>query len=223
MKPVTAVVPAHNEERTVGATVRSLRGRPEVTEVLVVDDGSRDGTAHRAREAGARVIRLAANQGKGAALEAGIRAARGEVILLVDADLGEEAAKTTALLGPVLAGEADLTVAVLPSPPGAGGFGLVRVTARWGVRLLGGVRLQAPLSGQRAGWRRSLENLLPLAPGYGVEVGMLLDAARRRMVIREVPVAIHHHPTGNDLPGMAHRARQWRDVMLTLAGHRRRR
>ncbi|MDQ7792971.1 MAG: glycosyltransferase family 2 protein [bacterium] len=221
MTKVTAVVPAHNEERYVGATVRSLLSVSEIGEVIVVDDGSGDATARQAGEAGARVVQLWPNRGKGKALEAGIGAAAGEVLLLVDADLGTEAAKARMLLPPVLAGEADLTVAVLPSPPGAGGWGLVRTAARWGVGLLAGVWLRAPLSGQRAVSRRDLESLLPLARGYGVEVGMTVDAIRRGLVVREVPVDISYRPTGNDLAGVLHRARQLGDVLAALGRRRR--
>ena len=71
-----AIVPAHNEAPRVGAVVEGLiaRGLP----VLVVDDGSSDGTGDEAREAGARVLRLEPNRGKGGALKAGFRAALGE-------------------------------------------------------------------------------------------------------------------------------------------------
>jgi len=90
---LSVVVPAYNEENRVGPTLRSvaafLAARAEAFEILVVDDGSRDGTARAARDAGVplRVLALAANRGKGAAVREGILAARGERILFTDADL----------------------------------------------------------------------------------------------------------------------------------------
>ncbi len=82
---VSVVIPAYNEEDAVGGVVGALEGRPWL-EVLVVDDGSTDATAARAEGAGARVVRHPYNKGNGAAVKTGIREARGEVVLLLDAD-----------------------------------------------------------------------------------------------------------------------------------------
>src|SRR5688572_222375 len=93
---VSAVIPAYNEADRIGATVGALIAAlstrfPDQFEVLVVDDGSRDDTASRAEKAGARVVRLPRNGGKGAALAAGFAEARGRTLLMLDADLGESA------------------------------------------------------------------------------------------------------------------------------------
>lgn len=94
---VSLVVPAYNEEGRIRPSIARIaehvRGRPESWEVIVVDDGSSDGTAEAVREAAAanglsvRVIELPANRGKGAAVRAGVLAARGDWILISDADL----------------------------------------------------------------------------------------------------------------------------------------
>jgi putative flippase GtrA len=90
---LSVVVPAFNEGELIGATVGSLRGEldrhlpPASYEVIVVDDGSADDTAHNAGQAGAVVHRLEANRGKGAAVRAGMLAARGRAVLFTDADL----------------------------------------------------------------------------------------------------------------------------------------
>ena len=83
---VSVVIPAFNEEDGIGAVVASLMARRPWREVLVVDDGSSDQTAARAEAAGARVVRHPYNKGNGAAVKTGIREARGDVILLMDAD-----------------------------------------------------------------------------------------------------------------------------------------
>jgi glycosyltransferase involved in cell wall biosynthesis len=83
---VSVVIPAYDEEDGIAAVVSELRSCAAWREVLVVDDGSRDRTAERAAAAGARVVRHPYNKGNGAAVKTGIRAASGEVVLLLDAD-----------------------------------------------------------------------------------------------------------------------------------------
>ena len=85
----TVLLPAYHEERVIGrvvADIRELYPDPAEVEVLVVDDGSKDGTAAAAAAAGARVVCHPYNKGNGAAIKTGIRAARGDVIVMMDAD-----------------------------------------------------------------------------------------------------------------------------------------
>jgi glycosyltransferase involved in cell wall biosynthesis len=99
---VTIVVPAFNEGDSIAQVVRELRDAAPWHEVLVIDDGSTDGTATAAHEAGARVIRHPYNKGNGAAVKTAIRAATGEWMAIVDADgqhRPEDAARLTARLG----------------------------------------------------------------------------------------------------------------------------
>src|SRR5689334_16071056 len=83
---LTIVIPAYNEEANIGGVVRRVRAMKPQCEIIVVDDGSTDRTSFEAEAAGARVIRQPYNKGNGAAVKSGIRAAQGEVILLLDAD-----------------------------------------------------------------------------------------------------------------------------------------
>lgn len=101
-----AVVPAFNEERTVGGIVRTLKAARGVDEVIVVDDGSSDRTADEARAAGAdQVLRLTDNIGKGGALRRGVRATSAGVLFFCDADfLGLTPAHVERLLQPVREG-----------------------------------------------------------------------------------------------------------------------
>lgn len=216
MKAVTVVIPAYNEAARIAVTVAAATGIPEVSEVIVVDDASTDGTARAAEAAGAKVIRLPRNSGKGGALSRGVAAAAGDVVVLLDADLGETAAAARALILPVLHGEADMTVAHFPPPKKKGGFGLVRGLARFGIRYFTGLEVKAPLSGQRALSKKVLPAVLPFAPGYGVEVALTVKAAREGYRIQEIPLPMHHRETGRDLSGFLHRGRQFRDVLLTL-------
>jgi glycosyltransferase involved in cell wall biosynthesis len=98
----SVVVPAFNEEHAVGPIVSGLRSAGEWLEILVIDDGSSDGTAARAAEAGARVVNHPYNKGNGAAVKTGIRNAVGEFVLIVDADgqpPPDDAARLVARLG----------------------------------------------------------------------------------------------------------------------------
>ncbi len=218
---VIALIPAHDEAQRIAATVRAAAGIPGVDSVLVVDDGSADSTADIAETAGARVLRLPANVGKGSAMDAGYELVRDEadVLLLLDGDLGESAREAAVLLGPVLSGEADMSVATFPRPEGKAGFGLVKGLARWGIRTLGrrDFLSAAPLSGQRALDRRALAVATPFAFGYGVEVALTVRALRAGLRIIEVPTTMTHAATGRDAAGFAHRGRQFVHVAQAVA------
>jgi glycosyltransferase involved in cell wall biosynthesis len=212
---VAAIVPARNEERRVAATVRALLDSRRIDEVVVVDDASRDGTAERARDAGARVLRLTKHRGKGAALRAGLAATRAPVVLLCDADLASSAADVVSLLDPVLAGEADIAVGAPPRREGPSGFGLVERLGRWTVQRTTGRVMQRPLSGQRVARRDALPG--DLAAGYGAEIAMTIDALAAGRRVLEVPCAFEHARTGKTAAGFAHRGRQAVDVLRAAA------
>lgn len=215
---IAVLIPAHEEAERIGATVTAARAVPGVTRVVVVDDGSRDETALRAEEAGAKVVRLWNNVGKGAALETGaMRIENADVILLLDGDLGSSAAQAALLLGPVLDGTADMAIAAFPRPAGKAGFGLVKGLARWGIRRLGGpFDATAPLSGQRALTRECLAVCRPFATGYGVEVALTVRALRAGLRLREVQTTMTHAATGRDTAGFVHRGRQFVHVAIAL-------
>ncbi|MFS8534733.1 MAG: glycosyltransferase family 2 protein [Limnochordales bacterium] len=214
---ISVIIPAYNEAGPLPATVAALRGLPEVDEIVVVDDGSTDETAAVAEGLGCRVVRLVRNRGKGKALTAGVRAAKGDVLVFLDADLGASAAEARRLLAPLLAGEADMVIGRFPEAQRPGGLGMVKALARAGVRWLGGLAVAAPLSGQRAIRRTVLEAVGDLAGGFGVEVGLTIDAARAGFRVMEVPVAMRHRETGRDVAGFLHRGRQLVHVAGALA------
>ncbi|WP_432492399.1 glycosyltransferase [Kineococcus gypseus] len=230
---VAVVVPAKDEAERIGATVTALLAMPVADLVVVVDDGSADGTARLAREAGALVVAHERNRGKAAAVRTGARAVAAREaaapragtgprpLLLVDADLGATAAATEPLTAPVLAGEADMAIAVLPrqSSPG-GGRGLVVGLARRGTLAAVGWAPQQPLSGMRCLSREAFEAAQPLARGWGVETALTIDLLRSGHRVVEVPCALQHRVTGTDLRGQLHRAAQYRDVALALLRRR---
>jgi len=210
------LIPAYNEAQNIGNTVRGVRKLP-ITDILVVDDGSKDGTAAFAEEAGARVLRLPRNLGKGAAIQAGLREVTSEAVLLLDADLGESARHAAPLLFSVLNGESDMAVAVFSRRQRrGGGLGLAVGLARWGIFFLTGQRLKAPLSGQRAILSDTLRCLLPLPQDFGFEVGLTLRALQAGLKIEEIPLPLLHRVTGRSPREIWHRSRQFYHIGRAL-------
>ncbi len=215
MKAV-AVVPAYNEEKLIGATVRSLRTLDGIERVLVVDDASSDSTAAEALASGATVVVNGTNLGKGASLNRVLEGLVFDALLLVDGDLGEHAAEADKLLEPVLSGRADLSIAAFPAPTKKGGFGLAQGLARAGIKRLTGRRMDSPISGQRAMTRTAFDAVFPFRKRFGVEVAMTLDAYRAGLSVKEVSTTMGHRETGRDWKGFVHRGRQALDIALAL-------
>jgi hypothetical protein len=202
---LTVLVATLNEADRIGDTVAALRAEFPEAEIIVVDGGSRDGTAERAEEAGAVVVRLT-RRGKGEALSAGERAAAPGPLLLCDADLRGS-------LQPLAENNADLAVAAFARSTG-GGFGIAKRVARELIRLRTGFAAREPLSGQRHLSERARAAVFPVAPGFGCEVRMTIDALRAGLEVEEVELDLGHRETGRDLAGFAHRGRQLVDALL---------
>lgn len=217
MAGIVVLIPAFNEADLVGETVKAALAMPGVGDVIVIDDGSEDDTASVAEAAGARVMRMGRNQGKGAALSAGLAETESDIVLMIDADLGASAVETHRLLEPVFADEADMSIAVMEAPAGhKAGFGLARGLAAWGIKRYGGMEVSAPLSGQRAVRRKLLEEIGGFETGFGVETALTIDALRKGYRIVEVPLPLRHRLTGRNWRGIVHRARQFADIARAI-------
>jgi hypothetical protein len=189
---VSVVLPCLDEEAAVGPTVeealRGLRAAGVDGEVIVVDNGSSDRSVERARAAGARVIEEP-TRGYGAAHLGGIAAARGDVIVMADADQTYDLERLARLLEPLRDG-ADLVVMSRLDEVGAGAMPFLHryvgtpVITRV-LRLLTGVPIADSQSGYRAFWRDRIEELDLRAPGMEYASEMLLKAARAGFDIRE--------------------------------------
>jgi hypothetical protein len=199
---LTVLVAARDEEGRIGATVEGLRAQFPEALIVVADDGSRDATAERAEEAGARVIRLA-RRGKGQALTLAERQFEPGPLLLCDADLRGD-------LRPLVESEAELTFAARVG----GGLGLAKAAARSLIRLRCGLAPREPLSGQRHLTARARSAVFPVAMGFGVETRMTIDAVRAGLEVEEIELDLDHRATGRDLSGFAHRGRQLADLLL---------
>src|SRR6516225_10075768 len=227
---VAVVIPARNEADRIQATVTAAIGIPAVALVVVVDDGSKDGTAAAARQAGAVVLRHVRNRGKGAAMETGAEAVRlldqrehrdrPRHLLFLDADLAGTAAQAGPLIDPVLAGKADMTIAVFAATVKLGGHGLVVGLSGAGTRRATGWQPRQPLNGQRCLTRAAFEAARPLAHGWGAETGLTIDLLRQGFRVTEVEVELAHRATGTGMRAQLHRAHQLTDVARALAVRR---
>ncbi len=170
---VATVIPAYNEEKTLGDVIRVVRQVPEVDRIIVISDGSTDGTARIARECGAICIALEQNVGKGGALKVGIEQADAEIYLFLDADLvGLTLEHVRHLLSPVLHGEAQMCVGILEK--GRVATDLAQAVAPY-------------LSGQRAVTRDVLEGISGLETArYGVEVAIHRHLKKHRVTFQLV-------------------------------------
>ena len=107
------IIPAYNEEKTIGSIIAAVKEVPFIEEIIVVSDGSVDRTAEVARENGVRVIALRENQGKGGAMMVGLNSTDADVLLFLDADLiGLKPGHIVDLLLPVMEGRAEMTVGI---------------------------------------------------------------------------------------------------------------
>ena len=210
------VIPVHDGEDRVGATVAAAAALPGVGRVIVVDDASGDASAEVAEAAGAEVVRLVVNRGKAGAVRAGLERVGDEaVVVLLDADLGATAEGAAPLLDAVRDDRCDMAIGVLPGAGRKGGFGLVRRGSAAGIRRACGFDARAPLSGQRAIRTEVLGHLGP-AERFGLEVALTIDAVRSGARVLEVDVDIDHAHTGRKLAGFRHRGRQGADIVRAL-------
>jgi glycosyltransferase involved in cell wall biosynthesis len=209
------IVAARDEADRIVETLEALQRAFPGSRLVVASDGSKDDTSRRAAEAGAEVASSDGRpRGKGGAMTVAARpllplAERPAppTFVLCDGDLGASAERLVALAEAVETGRCDLAVASFARSEG-GGFGIALGFARRAIRSLTGLELRAPISGQRAMRGELLLRLLPFADGFGMEIGMTVDAVRAGYRVEEVELDLAHRPTGRTLSGFVHRGRQ---------------
>ncbi|QHN08779.1 glycosyltransferase family 2 protein [Methanothermobacter sp. THM-2] len=213
---IAAVIPAFNEEVAIGS-VALLTGE-HVDEVIVVDDGSSDRTAHVAEMAGARVIRHHKNMGKGAALKTGFEAADADIVVTLDADGQHNPAEIPKLVEPILRGEADV---VNGSRYLHGRDENTPRYRRVGQRILDratniatGLEITDTQSGFRAFSAESIPHFKFRDPGFVVESEMLSDAAEAGLRIVEVEVGVRYDVDGSTRNPISHGV----SVLLRIIG-----
>ena len=199
MEQATVLIPAYNEEATVAHVVQ--RAREAGYPVVVADDGSTDATAAQAEAAGAKVVRLPQNRGKGGALAAGLQEVRTPYVILLDADLvGLKPEHLSALLDPVVRDEAEMTVGVFQG-------GRLRTDLAQ--------RLTPYLSGQRALPTARLAAVRGLEQArYDVELLLTRTAEREGWRVRYVPLPGMSQVMKEEKRGFwAHRIRMYYEIL----------
>ncbi len=187
---VSVIIPAFNEDKTVGDVVKTVKKVDYIDEIIVVDDGSYDNTAQVAENAGATVIQHVKNRGKGAAIKTGFKNSKGDIIVFLDADIENLTPdQVDNIIQPIINGEADITKTKFKRVAG-------RVTELTAKPLLNfffpELKFDQPLSGQFAA-KRSFLSGINLEDDYGVDVGIVLDADVRGLKIKEVDIGEIHH------------------------------
>jgi glycosyltransferase involved in cell wall biosynthesis len=198
-----AIVPAYNEEASIGRVIEDIRGADPSFEIVVVDDGSTDGTSDIAAGAGAHVVRLPYNLGIGGAVQTGLQYARDhdfDVAVQVDGDAQHDPAEIPKVLAPIIEGSADLVVGSRflgegeYEPP---------VTRLLGIRLLARVvsllvrqRVTDTTSGFRASNRRAISLFAADYPHDYPEVEAMVLVFRHRLKLVEVPVKMRLRGAG---------------------------
>ncbi len=202
-KPRLAIVPALNEAGSIGRVVREVKAADPGFEILVIDDGSTDGTSREAERAGARVVRLPYNLGIGAAVQTGYQYALNngfEIAVQIDGDGQHDPRDLGRLLAPLLRDDVDMVVGSRfcgerrYRPPFARRVGIRMLSAI--VSLIVRRRVTDPTSGFRAVNRKGIKLFADNYPHDYPEAEANVLVARHRLRLVEVPVTMRTRETG---------------------------
>jgi glycosyltransferase involved in cell wall biosynthesis len=193
---VTFLIPAYNEGGTIATVIEQVQALPFAKQVIVIDDGSTDGTAEVVEALDGVLLLRQANRGKGAAVRAGIPHAEGEIVVIQDADLEYDPADVPALIEPILDGRADVVYGSRLSGgrPQRAYLFWHRVGNRF-LSLVAGVLFNTTLSDMETGYkafRRDVLATLDLREnGFGIEPEVTGRICKQRLRIYELPVSYY--------------------------------
>jgi len=202
-KTVSIVIPAFNEEKSIGHVLETVMKVNSITQIIVVDDGSTDNTSNIVSKfANVTLLKHEKNKGKGSAMKTGLKKVTNDIVLFLDADLSEiNQYQVESIIKPILDGEADITKTKFKREAG-------RVTELTAKPLLQfffpELNFDQPLSGQFAAIKSFLDKI-DLEHDYGVDIGIVLDADAQGMRIQEVDIGkmVHEMSTLQELNIMA--------------------
>jgi glycosyltransferase involved in cell wall biosynthesis len=198
---LSVVIPAYNEESTLAGVVQRVLSIPHLLEIVIVDDCSKDQTGPIAEELArlnpqVRVVRQASNGGKTEALKAGFALTTGDIVIVQDADLEYDPAEIAEVIGPILAGEADVVY---------GSRFLVRKAARVlyfyhylankGLTLLSNLLTNVNFTDVETGYKafrgEIIRNMIITSSGFGFEIEVTAKIAKLRCAMYEVPISYY--------------------------------
>lgn len=213
---VAVVIPCHDARNYIASTVRACRAIPSVDLIVVVDDGSTDGTAQVARSAGAVAVRHSVTRGRASALETGVKvvAMRDRAdwpprnVLFLSADLGDSAVEANALVEAVNGGVADCAIGIDADSDRQRGTA-TSVMAWKGVRQTTGWDSHGALSLHRCLTREAVSAVMPFANGWGVDIGMTIDLLTSGYSVVEIPCHFQHLGENIPEPRSFRRNRYW--------------
>ncbi len=204
---VIAVIPAYNEEKTIGDVLSVLQETSLIDHIIVVSDGSTDKTAEVAGSYDVDVVELRENLGKGGALQAGLENTRAEVVLFLDADLiGLTKKHVENLVSPVLQDRADMTIGIFEKGRRATDFAQ---------------KMAPKLSGQRAIKYSLIEQISGMdVARFGVEVALNRYMESAQIRVEEVLLPDMSHVMKEEklgmVKGMAARMKMYWEIIKSL-------
>ena len=193
MPEISIILPAYNEAQVIASVLESIRAVAppgDAWEIIVVDDGSDDGTGEAAAAAGARVVRHPYNKGNGAAVKSGLRAARGSQICLLDADGQHDPREIGRLLGRL-----DEYDVIIGARSGGAGGGWIRGFGNWCYNrlasYLSGRRILDVTSGFRAARLAPMTEFMPLYPnGFSYPITSTLSFIKAGYSVGFEPIKV---------------------------------
>ena len=200
---VTAIIPAYNEEKYIRDVLVPLKKVKEITQIIVVSDGSTDNTVPEAMNQDVLVINLEENLGKGGALSAGLQYLQEEIVLFLDADLiGLTEQHIISLISPVIHGQVDMTVGIFEN--GRLATDMAQVISPY-------------LSGQRCIRKDWLDQIEDLAvSGFGVEALLTNFANQQKLKVNYVHLPKMSHIMKEEklglLKGFAYRIKMYWEI-----------
>ncbi|MGB9813550.1 MAG: glycosyltransferase family 2 protein [Thermovenabulum sp.] len=204
---VAAIIPAFNEERTVGSVLKTIIESGLCNEIILVSDGSTDSTSDIGRALGVKVIDFKKNKGKFTAVLEGFKLSNSDIILMIDADLvGLKKEHLLKLIEPIKKNEADMSIGIFKN--GRGATDLAQ-------------KITPFLSGQRALKRQVLEKLIEYpVENYGLEMALTILAKRENLKVKMVDLYDLTHVMKEEkrglLKGSLARLKMYRDVIKAL-------
>lgn len=183
---ITVIIPARNEEKTIVQVIEKVKQNNNVTQIIVVNNGSTDNTVQCAKDAGVEVINCD-NQGKGYAMEVGMQYVKNNIVAFIDADINNYSNDLIELLtNPIINNEADFVKSTFIRTKG-GVVTEVAVKPLLNLLFPNMYKFSEPISGMIAAKKNVLE-VLEFEKDYGVDIGILIDVIQNGNRVAEVNI-----------------------------------